>query len=571
MSRKFLIWFSLLSIWSYAGDSTRYYHWMREDLAFIQFYDSASISTLIKNWKKNPSYVVAHFGDSHVQPDIISSELRRFLHSELGYGGRGMVFPYASARTHSGFDYWTRSIGSWQYSKITDTRPKLPLGLSGVSIRTTSVSSGFNFSFREEPSSSNSKLLIYCLRSDKSYDLTITTDKEKLDVDVFDQSPEKGPLEIVLTQPFSKLNIQVRKSTEEQVEFELYGISIEAPDGSGARVHSLGISGAPYNSLLQEALLEEQLQQMKPDMVILDLGTNDYIPGNRIPVDMEIQITDVIKKIRRAIPESNILLTTTQDMNRRGINMSAGRSFSQLIKEIARKEHCAFFDWYWISGGPKTMHYWVNYGLAQRDNIHLTRAGYVLKGKFLAKAFQNTLEKLATQPNLNSLILHEDSIPLPLQAKRDSLRKIPESPKTYLRTTNNEIPSGKLITHVIRNGETLGSIAEKYGVSVTSIRELNGIYGSKIIAGKSLKVVVKNNYPTQPLSTKIEGKQSTISTKNKTIQHKIASGETLTSIAEKYKVSVEEIKKINGLSNSRIVAGKTLVIPVNTEDLRNKS
>jgi LysM repeat protein/lysophospholipase L1-like esterase len=48
---------------------------------------------------------------------------------------------------------------------------------------------------------------------------------------------------------------------------------------------------------------------------------------------------------------------------------------------------------------------------------------------------------------------------------------------------------------------------------------------------------------------------------NKTINHKIKSGEVLSKIAHKYNVSVSQIKKANGLKSDRINMGKTLKIP----------
>lgn len=49
----------------------------------------------------------------------------------------------------------------------------------------------------------------------------------------------------------------------------------------------------------------------------------------------------------------------------------------------------------------------------------------------------------------------------------------------------------------------------------------------------------------------------------KTITHKIKNGEALSIIADKYNVSVSQLKKANGLKNDRIRAGKTLRIPSN--------
>ncbi|MEO4006242.1 GDSL-type esterase/lipase family protein [Flavobacterium sp. CAU 1735] len=55
----------------------------------------------------------------------------------------------------------------------------------------------------------------------------------------------------------------------------------------------------------------------------------------------------------------------------------------------------------------------------------------------------------------------------------------------------------------------------------------------------------------------------------KKINHKIKKGEVISIIAEKYNVSVAELKKANGLKNNNIRAGKTLRIPTN--EMQKKS
>ena len=71
-------------------------------------------------------------------------------------------------------------------------------------------------------------------------------------------------------------------------------------------------------------------------------------------------------------------------------------------------------------------------------------------------------------------------------------------PDTYLnRRTTVEVKSaarassgagGQAVYHKIRNGETLGSIAAKYKVSVSQLQKLNGIKGTAIRAGKSIRI-----------------------------------------------------------------------------------
>ena len=119
-------------------------------------------------------------------------------------------------------------------------------------------------------------------------------------------------------------------------------------------------------------------------------------------------------------------------------------------------------------------------------------------------------------------------------------------------------------------------------MSVSSIRNANGLRGSKIIAGKTLRIEQLKNYVAAVSTKKEKVKQAAEGKKieqaftqivnTKLIQHKIETGETLGEIAEKYKVSIKQLKKTNGLKSSKIIAGKTLMIEIPVEgDKKNKT
>lgn len=76
----------------------------------------------------------------------------------------------------------------------------------------------------------------------------------------------------------------------------------------------------------------------------------------------------------------------------------------------------------------------------------------------------------------------------------------------------------------------------------------------------TLKIITPGNIPAFDVATS----SKTIvleSTVPKKITHKIKSGEVLGSIADKYNISVSQLKKANGLKSDKIRAGKTLKIP----------
>ena len=60
------------------------------------------------------------------------------------------------------------------------------------------------------------------------------------------------------------------------------------------------------------------------------------------------------------------------------------------------------------------------------------------------------------------------------------------------KTTNKSTKSGTKApttrTHVVKKGETLSSIARKYGCTVADIKKWNGLKGNTVVVGKKLKI-----------------------------------------------------------------------------------
>ena len=103
-------------------------------------------------------------------------------------------------------------------------------------------------------------------------------------------------------------------------------------------------------------------------------------------------------------------------------------------------------------------------------------------------------------------------------------------------------PSESCPVHVVQRGETLYSIARRYGVDMWTIARANGITNpNRIYAGQRLVI------PTgQPVST----------------VHVVQPGETLLRIALRYGVDAWTIARVNGITNlNYIYVGQRLIIP----------
>ena len=122
------------------------------------------------------------------------------------------------------------------------------------------------------------------------------------------------------------------------------------------------------------------------------------------------------------------------------------------------------------------------------------------------------------------------------------------------------------IEHTIRSGETLGSIAGRYGVSTNNLRDWNDLYSSKIIAGKKLVVYTKKT--SQEQSSKTGGEVSpssqvvASSVSGSFSYYTVKSGDTVWGIARQFEgISDSDILKWNNLSrNAKIKPGMKLKI-----------
>ncbi|MBF02699.1 MAG: lytic transglycosylase [Flavobacterium sp.] len=125
--------------------------------------------------------------------------------------------------------------------------------------------------------------------------------------------------------------------------------------------------------------------------------------------------------------------------------------------------------------------------------------------------------------------------------------------KTILPNTSEEALVSTTKYHKIRSGESLGSIANKYNVTITQLKNWNNLRGNSIQAGKNLKI-----FSTERVSTNSYSNSSNASSNQ---VYRVKKGDSLYSIAKKFPgISAEDIKKWNGISGNNIRPGMKLNI-----------
>ena len=101
-------------------------------------------------------------------------------------------------------------------------------------------------------------------------------------------------------------------------------------------------------------------------------------------------------------------------------------------------------------------------------------------------------------------------------------------------------------TYVVKSGDTLWSIAKKYGVSVDELKEKNNLTSNALSINQILLI------PTEGESSEEVPSDS--------LYYTVKAGDSLYAIANKYGMSVEELKELNNLTSNLLTIGQRLLI-----------
>jgi LysM repeat protein len=115
--------------------------------------------------------------------------------------------------------------------------------------------------------------------------------------------------------------------------------------------------------------------------------------------------------------------------------------------------------------------------------------------------------------------------------------------------SDKEVPdTQKVDYYTVKSGDTLAGIAARYRTTVSALQRANGIAGSRIYPGQRLAVGSVREAPSG-------GKRSEEPT-----EYIVKRGDTLTGIADSNGVTVADLRRVNGISGSRIYPGQRLVV-----------
>ena len=176
----------------------------------------------------------------------------------------------------------------------------------------------------------------------------------------------------------------------------------------------------------------------------------------------------------------------------------------------------------------------------------------------LAKKYGVSVEQIQDANKLSSDFIKEGQIlEVPLLEDAHSEQPEPSATKMVVSQKQEKISTTKKTTNKVYTvvlGDSLSLLAEKFGVSIKQIQDVNRLTSDMIKVGQKLEIPSEKVLKAKKQAIKKSEEKATYAT------YTVSAGESLWSIARQFNTSTEEIKVYNQLSSDAVLIGQKLII-----------
>ena len=140
-----------------------------------------------------------------------------------------------------------------------------------------------------------------------------------------------------------------------------------------------------------------------------------------------------------------------------------------------------------------------------------------------------------------------------IDSPKDDVEQIEKNYKNYVEAVIRALADYKGFKYtpplgndyyIVKKGDSLWSIANKYGVTVKELKEINKLTSNTLKVGQTLKLTKNDEMIPEDY-----------------LIYKVKKGDSLWNIAEYYNITVDTLKKINNLSSDKLIINQQLFIP----------
>lgn len=335
---------------------------------------------------------VAHYGDSSIAGDGITSTLRRLFQQRFGDAGHGFILIARGTMPYRHVDVSHSANDEWRLIQLVRAGLRdRTYGYGGVQYRSASGGRATFGTQAEGPIGTRvSRFELWFQRHERGGRVETRVDGGEwsaLDTRGETMADDWHVVEV----PDGPHELELR--TSGRGESRLYGMVMERA-GPGVVYDSLGMVGARGRRMLgyDPEHFARQHARRDTNLIVLAFGGNEADDPHTLE-QFERDYRSVARMVRRARPEAACLLMGPLDQaarDERGAitTLAPVPLIVEAQRRAAAAEGCAFFDTYAAMGGEGAMRRWFRSDprLAFGDYRHATPAGYTVIGNMLYKA-----------------------------------------------------------------------------------------------------------------------------------------------------------------------------------------
>jgi hypothetical protein len=379
---------------------------------------------------------IAHYGDSQIEGDRISSQLRLKLQAAFGGEGYGFIplndiatpisYDRAASENLIRFNVFSRRLSkgelyglsgnAYRYTDVLlPVKDSADIAEASDTVKTESIShpaktkrfSGADVTLKLSKDKHFSKAFLLFGKVQGSTAITITGDDGAVvfSGDLYENGTYRTSELNKLDLPVNAIQRRLSIHFGGQRSTTFYGLYLDGENK--LQVDNYGIRGHSGDGLLllDDSFTKLQLQYLDTRLVIFQYG------GNSVPHVLNMQKKEFIEKIynsifakfRKLMPNASFLVVGVGDMAKSFDGEY--RSYPGLpmvrdaLKEAALNANCAFWDLYEMMGGENSILKWADKGLAAKDG-HFTLSGERIVANELAAQIQREFQLFKKRNNI---------------------------------------------------------------------------------------------------------------------------------------------------------------------------
>ncbi len=361
----------------------------------------AFFNSLQKIEKKGEGKVnILHIGDSHIQSGVLAKVVRQKLQKVFGNAGRGLICPYALARTNGPRDYTIASDATWTQESVIHKEKSLNIGICGLTILSDAHGADLTITLNSRDAVNNkfNKISVFHENRLLNTDLVFLDTNGGKMAGVVNRRLEQGCCNYVSSAELAEyrdgLKIQALPKEGDADFTQINGIILESGN-PGILYHNVGINGATYQDYNEEAFIR-QVAYLEPELIIISLGTNESFARNFHPDEFIGHVDILISGLKKHLSRAAFILTVPPySLKGRSKNWNVPVIRRELLS-YCQKNNLAYWDLFSVMGGLGSMRTWQANKLASPDSVHFLTSGYELQGKLLFDALIKSYDQYAT-------------------------------------------------------------------------------------------------------------------------------------------------------------------------------